>query len=44
MEDENNRETSDDSNEKGYVKDNDKNYKVDYERILMGMAEQISQE
>ena len=36
LEDEKNRETFDDANERGYMKYNDKNDKVDYERILMG--------
>ena len=39
LEDDNNRETFDDADERGYVKDNDKNDKVDYERILLGVVE-----
>ena len=39
LEDDKNRETFDDSDERCYVKDNEKNDKVDYERILMGVVE-----
>ena len=39
MLDENNREAFDGAAERGYVEDNDKNDKVDYERILLGVVE-----
>ena len=39
LEDDNNMETLDDATERGYVEDNDKNDKLDYERILLEVVE-----